>query len=91
MITTISIDKAGRVVLPKTIRDQLQLGPGDSLDLESSEDRVVLRRSRSKSRMYKKRGVWVMHTGVPLTGDIVKDTLRKVREDRERRFLRGRG
>lgn len=32
-----------------------------------------------------------MHTGVPLTGDIVKDTLRKVREDRERRFLRGRG
>ena len=43
MTTTLTLDKAGRVVLPKPIRDEMQLRAGDSLELESSEDRIVLR------------------------------------------------
>ena len=42
MNTTLTVDKAGRVVLPKPVRDELQLAAGDSLELESSEDRIVL-------------------------------------------------
>jgi len=87
MVTTLTLDKAGRVVLPKPVRDELQLGPGDSLELESSEDRIVLRPARGKGRMYKKQGVWVFDSGEPLPANVVEETLREVREERDRRNL----
>ena len=71
MITTISIDKAGRTVLPKPVRDELQLVPGDSLEVESSEDRVILRPARGGGRMRKERGMWVFDSGEPLSADVV--------------------
>jgi AbrB family looped-hinge helix DNA binding protein len=43
MNATLTIDKAGRVVLPKPVRDAVQISPGDSLELESSEDHIILR------------------------------------------------
>jgi AbrB family looped-hinge helix DNA binding protein len=87
MLTTLTVDKAGRVVLPKPVREELQLAPGDSLELESSEDRIVLRPARGKGRMYKKQGVWVFHSGVPLTQDVVEKTVRRVRRERERQVM----
>jgi len=87
MVTTITIDKAGRVVLPKPVRDELQLGPGDSIELESSEDRVILRPARGKGRMYKKQGVWVFDSGAPLEAEVVQKTIRRVREERDRHNL----
>ena len=87
MITTISIDKAGRIVLPKPVRDELQLVPGDSLEVESSEDRVILRPARGGGRMRKERGMWVFDSGEPLSADVVTKTLRKVRDERDRRNL----
>ena len=45
MNTTLTVDKAGRVVLPKPVRDELQLPPGILSELESSEDRIVLARA----------------------------------------------
>jgi len=83
--TTITLDKAGRVVLPKPIRDELQLGPGDVLELELSDEQITLRPTRGNGRMRKKHGVWVFDSGVPLTADVVERTRRKVREERERR------
>jgi AbrB family looped-hinge helix DNA binding protein len=56
MNTTLTLDKAGRVVLPKPIRDELQLSPGDSLEVETSEDQIVLRPVRGTSRLRKKQG-----------------------------------
>jgi AbrB family looped-hinge helix DNA binding protein len=76
MVTTLTIDKAGRIVLPKPVRDELQLSPGDSLEIESSEDRVVLRPVRGGGRIYKKQGVWVMHSGAPLSQEVVEKTIR---------------
>jgi AbrB family looped-hinge helix DNA binding protein len=87
MVTTLTLDKAGRVVLPKPVRDELQLGPGDSLELHSSEDEIILRPARGKGRMYKKHGVWVFDSGEPLPADVVEKTLRKVRNERDRRVL----
>ncbi|HVO82671.1 MAG TPA: AbrB/MazE/SpoVT family DNA-binding domain-containing protein [Terriglobales bacterium] len=87
MLTTTTIDKAGRVVLPKPVREELQLRPGDSIEVESSEERIILRPARSKGRMYKKQGVWVFDSGEPLPANVVEDTLRKVRQERDRRNL----
>jgi AbrB family looped-hinge helix DNA binding protein len=87
MNATITIDKAGRIVLPKPLRDELQLGPGDALEVESSEDRIVLRPARGKGRMYKEKGMWVFDSGEPLTVEVVNKTLRRVREERHRRNL----
>jgi AbrB family looped-hinge helix DNA binding protein len=87
MVTTLTTDKAGRIVLPKPMRDELQLSPGDSLEVESSEERVILRPVRGNGRIYKKQGVWVFDSGEPLDVDVVNKTLRKVREERDRRNL----
>ena len=87
MITTVNMDKAGRIVLPKPVRDELQLGPGDTLEVESSEDRIVLRRARGKGRMRREQGVWVFDSGVPITEEMVNKTIRRIRNERERRFL----
>jgi len=87
MTTTITVDKAGRLVLPKSVRDELQLGPGDTLELESSEDRVILRPTRGNGRMRKKHGVWVLHGGAPISPETVRRTIERVRTERERRIL----
>jgi AbrB family looped-hinge helix DNA binding protein len=87
MVTTVTIDKAGRVVLPKPVRDSLQISPGDSLELESSEDQIILRPARGQGRMYKKQGMWVFDSGQPLTADVVTPTIRRVRAERDRHNL----
>lgn len=87
MVTTITLDKAGRVVLPKPVREELQLGPGDTLEVESSEERVILRPARGNGRMRKNRGVWVFDSGEPMAADVVQKTQRRVREERNRRNL----
>jgi AbrB family looped-hinge helix DNA binding protein len=87
MVTTLTLDRAGRVVLPKPVRDELQVGPGDSLELHSSEDEIILRPARGKARMYKKQGVWVLHGGAPLAPDVVEKTIQRVRRERERQTL----
>jgi AbrB family looped-hinge helix DNA binding protein len=87
MNTTLTIDKAGRVVLPKPVRDALQISPGDSLELESSDDQIILRPARGTGRVYKKQGMWVFDSGEPLTADVVNRTLRQVRAERDLRNL----
>jgi AbrB family looped-hinge helix DNA binding protein len=84
MTSRLTVDKAGRVVLPKPVRDELQLHPGDSLELESSEDRIVLRPVRGKGPLRKKQGVWVFRSGQPLSLETVNQTLAAVRRERDR-------
>lgn len=87
MTTTLTLDKAGRVVLPKPVRDEMQLRAGDSLELESSEDRIVLRPRRGGAGLHKKQGIWVFSTGVPISGEATDETLRQMRRERELGFL----
>src|SRR5580704_8735857 len=84
MTTTLTIDRAGRLVLPKPVREELQLSAGDSLELETSENEIILRPVRGAATMRKKQGVWVMSTGKPLSAEVVNDTIRKIREERGR-------
>jgi AbrB family looped-hinge helix DNA binding protein len=84
MTTQLTLDKAGRVVLPKPVRDELQLGPGDTLEVESSEGQIVLRPMRGNTPLRKKHGIWVYRTGAPLSASSVMATLREIRGDRDR-------
>jgi len=78
----LTVDKAGRVVLPKPVRDELQLAAGDSLELESSEDRIVLRPVRGTAGLRRKQGIWVFRTGRPISTESVNETIRQIREER---------
>ena len=91
MVSKLNLDRAGRVVLPKPIRDQFQLEPGESLELESFDDHIVLRPVRVDAPLRKKRGVWVFGTGKPLAASTADETLRRVREDRDDEITGRRG
>ena len=82
MTTKITIDKAGRVVLPKPLRDRLQLAPGDALHLESEGERITLRPVRQNVVLKKELGVWV-YQGESTDASIV-DLIDRARENRRR-------
>ena len=82
MDARITIDKAGRVILPKPMREELQLLPGDTLELQSSGERIVLRPLRPTLPVAKEKGVWVFRTGQPLASRVTDDALRSLREHR---------
>ena len=69
LTTKITLDSAGRVVIPKTLRRELRLGPGDALQLESEGDRITLRPLRPEALLKKERGVWV-YQGEPTHASI---------------------
>lgn len=79
METTVTVDKAGRIVLPKEVREELQLAPGDTLDLVSDGGLVTLRPSRGRGRMRKDRGVWVFSGGAPILAAETDRVLEEIR------------
>ena len=87
MVAKLTMDKAGRVVLPKSVREELQLSPGDVLELESSGEQMTLRPLRGNAPLHKKRGIWVFRSGEPLSEAVVQETLRQVRREREEEIL----
>jgi AbrB family looped-hinge helix DNA binding protein len=87
MASKVTLDRAGRVVLPKAVRDELRLSPGDSLDLTVIGDEVTMRPRRSINPLQKERGVWVLRIGKTLTEAETQETLRNIRAQRQRRNL----
>jgi AbrB family looped-hinge helix DNA binding protein len=82
MATKLTLDKAGRIVLPKPLRDRLQLAPGDTLQLESEGESITLRPVRPNVMLKKELGVWV-YQGEP-SNDSIPDLIDRVRDDRIR-------
>ncbi|MFY9906305.1 MAG: AbrB/MazE/SpoVT family DNA-binding domain-containing protein [Terriglobales bacterium] len=83
MHTRLIIDKAGRVVIPKPLRKQLQLEPGDALELESGGEQITLRPARGTGPLQNEHGIWVLHTGEPLSASVTDDLLRRIRDERD--------
>jgi AbrB family looped-hinge helix DNA binding protein len=77
------IDKAGRVVIPKPLREELHLEPGDSLELENIGEQITLRPVRGTGPLTKEQGVWVFHSGEPLPAFATDDMLQQIREERD--------
>lgn len=79
-----TLDKAGRVVIPKTLRDEMGLAPGDSLTLESDGESVTLRPVRSGSALRKEHGIWVFRGGKELSSAETDRALESLRQARDR-------
>jgi AbrB family looped-hinge helix DNA binding protein len=82
-IMKLTLDKAGRIVLPKPLRDDLHLEPGDVLEIESSGEEITIRPARGQAQIRKKQGVWVYSAGEPLAATTVERTIRQVRRERD--------
>ncbi|MBZ5530342.1 MAG: AbrB/MazE/SpoVT family DNA-binding domain-containing protein [Acidobacteriia bacterium] len=83
----LTLDKSGRIVLPKPMRDELHLEPGDALEIENSGEELILRPIGGQAHLRKKHGVWVYRAGEPLTAAVVEKTVQQVRRQRDARNL----
>ena len=83
----LTIDRAGRIVVPKPLREELHLEPGDSLELESAGEQIILRPVRGTAPLRKEDGVWVFHSGQPLSASSTHKMLRQIREERDLKSL----
>jgi AbrB family looped-hinge helix DNA binding protein len=82
--TQVTIDSAGRVLIPKPLRYLLALAPGDTLDIESTGQSITLRPSRTIVPLTKEKGVWVFRTGHPLDPSVAESQLAQIRTIRDR-------
>jgi AbrB family looped-hinge helix DNA binding protein len=87
MSIRLTMDKAGRVLIPKRIREELHLEPGDALEMESAGEEITLRPIRGTGPLTKEHGVWVFHTGQHLPAAATDETLRQIREQRDQANL----
>jgi AbrB family looped-hinge helix DNA binding protein len=62
MSVHLTIDKAGRVVIPKATRKALRLEPGDVLEMDRAGEQITLRPLRVTGPLDKEQGVWVFRT-----------------------------
>jgi len=69
------LDKAGRVVIPKPVREELHLEPGDALQMDTTGEHITLRPVRGTGPLAKEHGVWVFRTGRPLSASATEDLL----------------
>jgi AbrB family looped-hinge helix DNA binding protein len=80
MITT--IDSAGRIVVPKRLRDELGFKPGQNLELSAVDGRLEVEHPVTPMRLEQRGGrlVAVTDREMPvLTAEMVRDTLEQVR------------
>ena len=72
----VTIDKAGRVVIPKSVRDSLGLSPGTGLALVV--DGLAIRlQPEARGRLVEQDGFLVIaSTGTPITDDLIADLRR---------------
>ena len=83
-MSTVTLDAAGRVLLPKKLRQEMGIEPGDELSLEAEGDRILLKPARSASLLRKKRGVWVFDSGEPVSASEVERAIDTQRQSRAR-------
>lgn len=83
MRTRLVLDKAGRVVIPKPVREDLRLEPGDTLEMDTTGEHITLRPLRGTGPLAKEHGVWVFRVGSPIPASVTDDLLQRIREERD--------
>ena len=77
-----TIDSAGRIIVPKALRDALGLKPGQPLEIRAGDGRLEIEVAPTRMSL-KRRGKGVVAVPEaelpPLTADEVRETLEKVR------------
>ena len=77
----LKIDKAGRIVVPKGLRDRLGFSPDSELVVIEQTGGVLLRKAEQAPSMIKIDGLWV-HQGVAERGASWDRVIESVREAR---------
>jgi AbrB family looped-hinge helix DNA binding protein len=75
------IDKAGRLVVPKKMRDALHLVPGTRLTLIQKGNAIVVQTEAKPRGLYRENGILVFDSGQAVPPDSV-DWLKADREER---------
>jgi AbrB family looped-hinge helix DNA binding protein len=83
----LTIDRAGRIVVPKPLRDRFGLKPNTELELVEQPDGVLLRSVEAPQPMIKIDGLWV-HRGIAQRGANWDSVLEDLREERLRSVLK---
>jgi len=66
----VAIDKLGRIVVPKPIRDRYHLYPGAELELELEANKIQLSLVAPKGTLIRKQGILVHHGSTVVDFDI---------------------
>ena len=77
----LKIDKAGRIVVPKPLRERLGFKPNTELEAIEQPEGVLLKRVEQRPSMVKVDGLWV-HQGSAEPGANWERILEGVREER---------
>ena len=75
-----TIDRFGRILIPKSLREELDLEPGTVLELEASNGEIRLRAAERHQGLFVKEEVLVYG------GDAVGDLEGALRKQRQRRI-----
>ena len=77
-----TIDAAGRIIVPKAMRDALGLKPGQPLEIRAGDGRLEIEIAPTRMAL-KKRGKGIVAVPeadlAPLTAEQVRETLERVR------------
>jgi len=77
-----TIDKAGRIVVPKAMRDELGLNGGTEVEISLVDGRIEIDRIPTPVRLERRNGRLVAIADremPPLTAEMVRETLEKIR------------
>lgn len=82
------IDKVGRIVIPKPVRDALCLVAGDVMELEREGETLHLRPRRSGNHIYNKQGIWVYRGSSKTPSGKISGIMDQVREERIQELMK---
>lgn len=70
---TLEMDKFGRILLPKKIRELLHLEAGEKLDLYIEDGKVTIEAAARDAVLIEENGFLVIDSNVPFNDDIVHE------------------
>jgi len=77
-----AIDSAGRIVIPKALRDRVGLGGGRAVEIRERDGRIEIEPASTPMKLVRRGGALVAVPDEdlpPLTDDIVRATLERTR------------
>ena len=80
---TITMDRAGRIVVPKALRDELAVEPGQPLRAQVRDGRLEIEPQEVQAELVDRNGVLVIVPTEPVPA-LTRDQLRSLMEDLRR-------
>ena len=80
---TVHIDNAGRLVVPKAMRERLGFVKNAEIEAVETSEGILLRPMRHEPALVKVEGLWV-HRGKSTGSGKPENTIQDIREDRIR-------